>query len=176
MTRRSRINLGSGNEPRDGWVNIDMRRVAGVNVVADVRRLPLESSSVDVVSASSLLEHFSDPYSVLDEIHRVLAPHGRLQARVPSPWAVWGPLDRTHSFLADLRLWRDVLEGYFDEVAVSSEGARYRDSLLLRAMTVGAIKVFRWHELAEIWAFECRGKRAAPSRRYVPWWLEDVPR
>ena len=86
------------------------------------------------------------------------------------------PLDRTHTFLADLRLWRDVLGGYFAEVTVTSEGARYRDSAVLRAMTLAAIKVFGWHELAEIWAFDCRRKRAAPSRRYVPWWLEDVRR
>jgi len=176
MTGAPRVNLGSGNEPRAGWVNIDLRLVPGVNLVADVRHLPLGPASVEAVAASSLLEHFADPYAVLDEIHRVLAPHGRLHARVPSPWAVWGPLDRTHTFLADLRLWRDILEGYFEQVTVRSEGARYRDSAVLRAMTLGAIKAFGWHELAEVWAFDCTGKRAAPSRRYVPWWLEDVRR
>jgi SAM-dependent methyltransferase len=168
------INLGSGNEPRAGAINIDLRRAPGVDVVADVRRLPFAAAAVTEIHASSLLEHFSDPYSVLDEIHRVLGPGGRVDIRVPSPWAVWGPLDRTHTFLADLRLWRDVLGGYFEHVGVSSEGARYRDSRVLRALTLATIRLFGWHELAEVWRFDCRGKRPVPSRRYIPWWLEDA--
>jgi hypothetical protein len=111
---------------------------------------------------------------VLDEIHRVLSRDGSVTVRVPSPWAVWGVLDRTHVFLADLRLWREILGGYFERVSVRSTGARYRDSRALRAMAFGLVKVFGWHELAEAWVFECRGKRDAPTRAYVPWWLEDV--
>src|SRR4051794_34400892 len=172
MSAARTLNLGSGNEPRAGAVNVDLRRAPGVNIVADVRALPFAGSAFDDVHASSLLEHFQDPYAVLDEIHRVLAAGGRVEIRVPSPWSVWGQLDRTHTFLADLRLWRDVLEGYFERVDVASEGSRYRDSRVLRAMTLGAIRVFGWHELAEVWGFECSRKRAAPERRYIPWWLE----
>src|SRR4029079_10456280 len=98
-------------------------------------------------------------------IHRVLDGGGRVEVRVPSPWAVWGQLDRTHTFLADLRLWRDLLDGYFADVRVTSEGARYRDSRLLRGITLAAIRVLGWHELAEAWRFECRGQRSAPEGR-----------
>jgi ubiquinone/menaquinone biosynthesis C-methylase UbiE len=166
------LNLGSGNEPRAAAVNLDLRRAPGVNVVADVRRMPFAAGAFPVIYASSLLEHFQDPYSVLDEIHRVLADGGRVEIRVPSPWSVWGQLDRTHTFLADLRLWRDVLDGYFARVIVGSEGSRYRDSRVLRALTLSGIRLFGWHELAEVWRFECTNKRAAPQRRYIPWWLE----
>ena len=59
---RLKVNLGSGNEPLAGYINVDRRRVPGVAVVADVRRLPFASSSVEQVNLSSLLEHFADPY------------------------------------------------------------------------------------------------------------------
>lgn len=170
----ARINLGSGNEPLAGWINLDRRRCPGVSAIGDVRRLPFRSAAIAEVNASSVLEHFEDPYAVLDEIHRVLAPGGRVRVRVPSPWSVWGVLDRTHVFLADLRLWREILEGYFEDVSVESSGARYRDSTVLRAITFALVKGLRWHELAEAWVFECRGKRDTPSRRYIPWWLEDA--
>jgi len=166
------LNLGSGNEPRPGAVNVDLRRPAGVNVVADARRLPFPDGVFLEIHVSSLIEHFSDPYAVLDEIHRVLRSTGRVAIRVPSPWSVWGQLDRTHVFLADLKLWRDLLGGYFDGVKVSSEGARYRDNGLLRGITLLFIRVLGWHELAEVWRFECSEKLTLPQRKYIPWWLE----
>jgi len=126
------LNLASGHEPRAGAVNVDLRRVPGVNVVADATRLPFPDGLFLEIHVSSLLEHFSDPYAVLDEVHRVLRSTGRVEIRVPSPWSVWGQLDSTHVFLADLKLWREILEGYFDRVQVISEGARYRDSVVLR--------------------------------------------
>ena len=172
MSALRTLNLGSGNEPRAGAVNVDLRRAPGVNVVADARSLPFPDGVFLEIHASSLLEHFSDPYAVLDEIHRALRSSGRVEIRVPSPWSVWGQLDRTHVFLADLKLWRDILSGYFDRVRVTSEGARYRDNGLLRGLTLLMIRVFGWHELAEVWRFECTEKLTLAQRKYIPWWLE----
>ena len=61
--------------------------------------LPFRDRSIDDVLASSLLEHFRDPYEVLDSIHRVLAPSASFTMRVPSPWSYSGILDTTHFFL-----------------------------------------------------------------------------
>src|SRR5215471_1803505 len=159
------LNLASGHEPRAGAVNVDLRRVPGVNVVADATRLPFPDGLFLEIHVSSLLEHFSDPYAVLDEVHRVLRSTGRVEIRVPSPWSVWGQLDSTHVFLADLKLWREILEGYFDRVQVFSEGARYRDSVVLRGLTRLCIRVLGWHELAEAWRFECSEKLTLPQRK-----------
>jgi SAM-dependent methyltransferase len=167
-----KLNLGSGNEPRGGFVNVDARRVAGVQVVADLRSLPFRARSVQVVIASSVLEHFEDPYAVLDEIHRVLVADGRLTARVPSAWAYIAGLDRTHVFLADLKLWRQILGGYFHEVRAHGEGVRYRDSKLLALLNHVAVRVLGFKEYAQAWRLECRGTRPQPSRAYIPWWLE----
>ena len=76
--RSLRINLGCGDEPFVGFVNIDLRWVPGMDLRADVLRLPMPDASVIDARAYSLLEHFSDPCGPLDELHRVLRPEGRL--------------------------------------------------------------------------------------------------
>jgi SAM-dependent methyltransferase len=167
-----RLNLGSGNRPLPGYVNVDSRQLPTVDVVADVRSLPFDDGSAVEVEASSLLEHFRNPYEVLDEIHRVLAPAGVLRVRVPSPWSQAGMLDPDHVFLADLKQWREILGGYFTKVTARGEGVRYRDSKLLAAACHFAVGVLRMHELAQTWELTARGKRTDPVRAYVPWWLE----
>lgn len=167
------LNLGAGHEPAEGAVGVDRRRGPGVNVIADPARLPFPDGVFLEMRVASVLERTADPYAVLDEIHRVLRSTGRVEIRVPSPWSVWGQLDRTHAFLADLRLWREMLGGYFDRVTVGSDGARYRDNALLRGITRLLVRVLGWHELAEAWRFDCGDKLALPQRKHVPWWLRD---
>jgi SAM-dependent methyltransferase len=168
-----RLNLGSGNEPLEAHVNVDRRRVAGVAVVADVLALPFASATAHEVRASSLLEHFQDPYAVLDEVHRTLRADGRFVMRVPALWSWAAHLDRSHVFLADLRLWRDILSGYFERVRADPEGARYRDSRLLAGLCLVATHGLRLLEFADAWRFTCEGKKAQATRAYVPWWLEE---
>ena len=168
-----RLNLGSGNEPLAGFVNVDRRRVAGVAAIVDVQALPFRNQVASTVVASSLLEHFADPYAVLDEVHRVLTPDGQFIMRVPSPWSMAGQLDRTHVFLADVKLWRQILGGYFADVRVAGEGVRHRDHKPLAAALHVAVRVLRMHEFAQTWLFTCRRPVSAPARAYIPWWLEE---
>jgi SAM-dependent methyltransferase len=168
-----RLNLGSGNEPLAGFVNVDRRAVPGVNVVADVTALPFRDRCAHEMVASSLLEHFDDPYSVLAEVNRVLDPHGRFIMRVPSPWSQAGLLDQTHVFLADLKLWREILSTYFVTVSVRGEGVRHRDHKLLAAALHFAVQGLRMTEFAQTWLFRCEGTRPDPRPPYIPWWLES---
>jgi len=47
-----------------------------VTLKADVRRLPLEAGSVDVVTSFETLEHIADPELFVSEIRRILSPDG----------------------------------------------------------------------------------------------------
>jgi SAM-dependent methyltransferase len=86
-----RLNLGSGHVPRDGYVNVDARDLEGVDVVADVRRLPFEPGTVDEIYSSHLVEHFP-----VEELRRVVLPHwlallrpgGRIVAVTPDAEAM----------------------------------------------------------------------------------------
>ncbi|MFI5342577.1 MAG: class I SAM-dependent methyltransferase, partial [Candidatus Methylomirabilales bacterium] len=80
-----KLNLGCGDERREGWVNVDLRFDIA-DVVADVRHLPFADSSADEMLAQDILEHFSvdETLSILREWGRVLIPEGFLTLRVPN--------------------------------------------------------------------------------------------
>lgn len=65
--------------------NIDICRRHGCNVTqGDVYNLPLSSASVDFVLLMEVIEHLKHPETVVQEIHRVLAPNGRLVIVFPN--------------------------------------------------------------------------------------------
>jgi ubiquinone/menaquinone biosynthesis C-methylase UbiE len=47
-------------------------------VLGDVSSLPISPNSIDIVVSSLSLHHWKDPAAALQEVHRVLAPGGRL--------------------------------------------------------------------------------------------------
>lgn len=55
-----RVNLGCGDKPMDGYINVDLREHPGVDVVADIRRLPFAPGSVAEVMSAHLVEHFRE--------------------------------------------------------------------------------------------------------------------
>ncbi len=58
--------------------------VATAVAQADGRCLPFDDGAFDRIIASEVLEHVADDLGVMAELHRVLAPGGRLAATVPS--------------------------------------------------------------------------------------------
>lgn len=80
-----RLNLGCGDDRRDGWVNVDFRSEVA-DVVCDVTGLPFEDETADEVLASDIAEHFPRQRlpDVFAEWRRVLLPGGTLTLRVPN--------------------------------------------------------------------------------------------
>ncbi len=168
---RVRINLGSGKDIDENAVNLDRNPAPGVDVAADLRQLPFRSDSEDEVVASSVLEHMVSPYEALDEIHRVMNSSGTLFTRVPALGTHAAHADPTHVFLADLKSWRRIFKSYFKSVRVGSEGVKYRDNKVLVAINHLAVKALRFHELAQVWTFQCRGKLTTPVKDPQEWWI-----
>lgn len=65
-----RLNLGCGHVPLDGYLNVDMRDVNGVDIVADVDTLPFQSKQVSEIFSAHVLEHFPQ-----EQFRRVLLPY-----------------------------------------------------------------------------------------------------
>lgn len=53
-----KLNLACGQCIIPGYVNVDIRDGPGVDLVCDVRELPYDDSSVDLIYASHILDHF----------------------------------------------------------------------------------------------------------------------
>ncbi|MFY0613145.1 MAG: hypothetical protein JXQ99_16560 [Hyphomicrobiaceae bacterium] len=81
-----RVNIGCGHIPLDGYINVDMRDLPGVDVVADVGGLPFEPDSVQELFSAHVLEHFPEEQlrrGLLPHWRSVLAPGGKFRAIVP---------------------------------------------------------------------------------------------
>jgi len=86
----NRLHLGAGRERLDGWINIDMQAIPGVDVIADVTQ-GLDYSGVEAVYAEHFLEHLPVDAALgfLLEAHRVLGDGGWLRLSTPNLDWVW---------------------------------------------------------------------------------------
>jgi len=81
-----KLNLGCGEDIREGYVNIDLVPWDGLTLRADVRNMPFFPSNVaEQILAYDVLEHFSYHHTkkVLSEWIRLLKPEGEFIVRVP---------------------------------------------------------------------------------------------
>jgi len=58
-----------------------------IQLVADLAALPLRNSVIDAALNIQVLEHVKQPALVVEELHRVLKPGGRLYLTAPQGWA-----------------------------------------------------------------------------------------
>jgi SAM-dependent methyltransferase len=96
VTRK--LSLGCGYESREGWVNLDVADLPGVDVVHDLDDppMPFENAVFDYIECVDILEHVRDLPAVMREIHRVLAPGGRVRIEGPHFTSYTWPTDPTH--------------------------------------------------------------------------------
>lgn len=120
-----KLNLGCGTDIRpagEGWVNLDLAPLKGVDMVHDLTRLPWPFKDGEFVHVlcSHVLEHVPERLPgrdgdglllVLEEVHRVLAPRGTLEAALP----VWHDerywTDPTHRRVIPVEMWRYLEPG-----------------------------------------------------------------
>lgn len=103
------LNLGSGADNYDGYINIDLGRYPNVHIVSTLEKIPYKDASIDLLVSNSVFEHIYDYKAVVNEIKRVLKPGGYLYLCVPSlcirhhqydyhRWTMPGLLSLLHQF------------------------------------------------------------------------------
>lgn len=81
-----KLHLGSASKHIEGYLNIDIREMDGVDIVDDVKTLnKISNNSVDVIYVSHVLEHFGrwEYKDVLRRWFEILKPNGILRIAVP---------------------------------------------------------------------------------------------
>ena len=95
-----KLNLGSGNDYKEGYVNVDRDNRIKADVYCDLNKglLPFETNSVSEIAANHIVEHLLVEAFIpfMNECHRVLEPGGQLLIETPSPLCEWFWQDPTH--------------------------------------------------------------------------------
>jgi SAM-dependent methyltransferase len=99
------LDLGCGNKKRPGAIGVDRNNRSAADVIHDLDCFPypFEDSSFEEVYLDNTLEHLTDVFRVMEEIHRICTPGGLVKIVVPyfrSPWACIDPTHK-HSFTVD---------------------------------------------------------------------------
>ncbi len=102
-----RLNIGCGHKPDADRLNVDMRELPGVDIVATVDQLPFEAAAIQEIFCAHLLEHFPIEQlkrSLLPAWLSHLEPGGELRAIVPDADAMLKAYASQQIDFATLRL------------------------------------------------------------------------
>ena len=80
-----KLNLGSGEFLKDGYVNVDFYSLSSPDVSHNLNQFPypFEDNYFELVEADHVLEHLLDPFQVMSELRRICAPGAKIHIRVP---------------------------------------------------------------------------------------------
>jgi len=115
----TKLNLGSGGRPLEGYINVDISATAPkVDLVHDLNKIPwpFESESIEGIVMSQCLEHLDDHNSAMREIFRVLKPGGSAVISVPHfTWQLaYADPTHKHFFAYPTFSYYTGRGGYFD--------------------------------------------------------------
>ncbi|MCK5295270.1 MAG: methyltransferase domain-containing protein [Alphaproteobacteria bacterium] len=77
---KKKLEIGGGKKPREGYLQMDMKKLKGVDVVGDAKKLPFEDGELSEIYGHWLLEHFAyrEIPKLLKEWHRALEKGGKV--------------------------------------------------------------------------------------------------
>ena len=112
-----RVNIGCGDRPTPGWINLELRSASNVHFWDCRRGLPFSDNAVNAIYAEHTFEHFepdAEGKYFLRESLRCLRPGGVLRIVVPDAGAylraygrAWDPLASMRQLEARKEGWRD---------------------------------------------------------------------
>jgi SAM-dependent methyltransferase len=123
------LDVGAGDAPyrelfnhceyiTSDWAGSQHEAAAGVSLVAEAHRIPLDSASVDAILMTQVLEHLPEPQRALDEAARLLRPSGKIYVSVPFVWELHEvPFDFWR--FTPFSLERLLRAAGFDDIAIS---------------------------------------------------------
>ena len=80
-----KINLGCGKDILRGYLNVDIIKQDGVDLVMDIEKTPwpIKTNSISKIYCSHTLEHVQDIIKTMKEIWRISIGGGLVKIRVP---------------------------------------------------------------------------------------------
>ena len=166
---RWNLYIGGAGRRVDGYVNLDLLGMPGVDVAADAGQLPFRSGLFQRVECDAVLEHVNDPQRVTREIERVLAPGG--YAHLVTPFC-----HPFHEYPKDFRRFSlDGLKSLAGRMEVVAEGWRTGPTATLLVFAIEYVKLLLPWRVWRAAAHLAMGWLLFPLR-YLDVWLLRLPR
>ncbi|NUM79926.1 methyltransferase domain-containing protein, partial [bacterium] len=75
-----RLNLGCGTDIIPGFINLDIVKLDGVDVVHDLSKYPypFEENTFDEIVAIDVIEHLPSTVQVIEELYRISSPNAKI--------------------------------------------------------------------------------------------------
>lgn len=111
----TKLHVGCGRNILEGWINLDLVELPGVDIVADLddcknTKLPLKSDSIDEFYVSHVIEHIKNPLDMMGELYRIAMPDAKAVFRCP-----YGSSDEAFEDPTHVRQYFLSSFGYFSQ-------------------------------------------------------------
>lgn len=107
-----KLNLGGGNEKKEGFINIDIIPFPEVDIVHDLNKgIPLPDNSVIEIYSNHTMEHLDNTIAIMQEIYRVCKNNALVRTKVPYFKSIGAFKDPTHK-----QFFTEKTFEYFDPV------------------------------------------------------------
>lgn len=93
-----KLNIGSGNKIKKGYINLDIVKLKNVDVVHDLNKYPwpFKVNQFNEIYADNVLEHLDSIIKPIEEIWRISKNKAKIKIIVPYTPSVWSFCDPTH--------------------------------------------------------------------------------
>lgn len=98
MKKQTKLNLGCGKRPIKGYINLDIVKLPGVNVIHNLNKFPypFNKNTFEEIYCSHILEHVEDLIKVMEELSRIAKPNAKIKIISPYFASLSAFLDPTH--------------------------------------------------------------------------------
>jgi SAM-dependent methyltransferase len=104
-----KLHLGCGDIIKKGYINLDIKKLPGVDVAHDLLKFPypFKDNTFDLIEMHHVLEHLKDPLRVIKELWRISKPNGKIVIAVPhwSHFTAYGDFTHVNYFSSALFIY-----------------------------------------------------------------------
>lgn len=121
-TASEKLNLGCGNDAKDGYVNVDKFAFKGADIIWDMNKtpFPFKENSFSEIIMNHVLEHVEDVPKTMEEVWRISKPGALIFIGVPYFTGINAVKDPTHKHFFCVGTFeffeRGRLGNYFEEL------------------------------------------------------------
>jgi predicted SAM-dependent methyltransferase len=152
-----KVSLACGQNKPEGFIGVDVEKVDGVDVVANLEQFPwpFADDSVDEIECSHYVEHTPDLNAFMDECYRILKPGGKMHIVAP--------------YYSSIRAWQDPThKRAISEMTFFYYNKGWRDSNKLDHYGIKSNFDFQWgYAWDNYWGQRSEESRAFALRHYI---------